>query len=218
MRLRFAYLEKFLENTFYRTSLGSPYPIVEFKYTRGIPGVFHSNYNYQKLSAGISNFRKIPPFGTLYFNVFAGRTFGILPYLFLDVAPGNEIYYYNTYAYNLMNKYEFIHDKYAGFNIEHNFGNGLFRFIPLTRKLKFRQFWTAKALWGSLSEQNYNLNKAGGLNFESLNGKTYLEIGTGVDNIFKVLRVDLVWRPLPLSISPINNQRFGVFGSLRFAF
>src|SRR5690606_10675995 len=29
LRLRFAYLEKFLENTFYRTSLGSPYPIAE---------------------------------------------------------------------------------------------------------------------------------------------------------------------------------------------
>ncbi|HEV7620340.1 MAG TPA: DUF5686 family protein, partial [Flavisolibacter sp.] len=167
VRFRFAYLEKFLENTFYRTSLGSDYPIIELKYTKGISGVLHSSYDYHKLSAGISNFRKIPPFGTFYFNVFAGKTFGTLPYLFLDVAPGNEIYYYNSYAYNLMNKYEYIHDQYLGFNMEHNFGNGLFRFIPLTRKLKFRQFWTAKALWGSLSNMNYNYNVASGLPFES---------------------------------------------------
>jgi hypothetical protein len=56
------------------------------------------------------------------------------------------------------------------------------------------------------------------LNFQSLNGKTYLEVGTGVDNIFKVLRVDFIYKALPLAHSNINNQRFGVFGSFRFAF
>src|SRR6478672_9632732 len=91
VRFRFAYLEKFLENTFYRTSLGSPYPIVELKYTRGIPGVMKSSYSYHKIAASVSNFKKIPPYGTFYFNAFAGRTYGTLPYLFLDVAPGNEI-------------------------------------------------------------------------------------------------------------------------------
>jgi hypothetical protein len=218
VRLRFAYLEKFLENTFYRSSLGSPYPIIEVNYTRGIPGVWKSSYHYDKLSASISNYQKIPPLGNISFNLFAGRTFGTLPYLFLDVAPGNEIYYYNKYAFNMMNRFEFIHDKYAGMNVEHNFGNGLFRYIPLTRKLKFRQFWTAKALWGSLSNKNYELNTASGLNFQSLNGKTYLELGTGVDNIFKVFRLDFIWRALPAPASKVNNQRFGVFGSFRFNF
>jgi hypothetical protein len=218
IRLRFAYLEKFLENTFYRTSLGSPYPIVELKYTKGISGVLNSSYNYSKLSGNVHNYKSIPPLGSIYYRVFGGKTFGTLPYLFLDVAPGNEIYYYNAYAFNLMNKWEYIHDQYAGIQFEHNFGNGLFRFIPLTRKLKFRQFWTAKALWGSLSDKNYQLNSASGLNFQSLNGKTYLEVGTGIDNIFKVLRFDFIYRPLPLSHSKVNSQRFGVFGSFRFTF
>lgn len=218
VRLRFAYLEKFIENTFYRTSLGSPYPIVELKYTKGIPGVLNSSYDYSKLSGNVHNFKKIPPLGSIYYKVFGGKTFGTLPYPFLDVAPGNEIYYYDQYAFNLMNKWEFIHDQYAGVQFEHNFGNGLFRFIPLTRKLKFRQFWTAKALWGSLSDKNYQLNSTSGLNFQSLNGKTYLELGTGIDNIFKVLRFDFIYRPLPLSHSEVNSQRFGVFGSFRFTF
>ena len=218
VRLRFAYLEKFLENTFYRSSLGSPYPIAELKYTSGIKGVWGSAYHYHKLSASIGNFSKIPPYGTISFNVFGGRTYGTLPYLFLDVAPGNEIYYYNKYAFNMMNRYEFIHDRYAGVNFEHNFGNGLFRYLPLTRKLKFRQFWTTKALWGSISNANYLLNANSGLNFQSLNGKTYLELGTGVDNILRVLRVDFVWKVLPSSSSAINAQRFGIFGSFRFTF
>lgn len=225
LRLRFAYLEKFLENTFYRSSLGSPLPIMEVKYTRGITGVLKSNYNYHKLSAAISDNVKIPPFGSLYLNVFGGRTFGTLPYMFLDVAPGNEIYYYNRYAFNMMNRYEYIHDRYAGFNVEHNFGNGLFRFISLTRKLKFRQFWTAKGLWGNLSPENKTLNFVGNYPLRSLDGRTYLEVGTGVDNIFKVLRVDFIWQLLPddpainnLNGNHYNNKRFGVFGSFRLAF
>lgn len=218
VRLRFAYLEKFLENSFYRTSLGSPLPIVEVTYTKGISGILHSGYDYHKLEGSISDYRTIPPFGSLYYNVFGGKTFGILPYMFLNIAPGNEIYYYNRYAFNMMNRYEFVHDRYAGFNIEHNFGNGLFRFIPITRKLKFRQFWTAKALWGHLSPENKQLNFVGDYPFQSLNGRTYLELGTGVDNIFKVLRLDFIWRPLPSSHSEVNNQRFGLFGSFRLAF
>lgn len=218
IRLRFAYLEKFLENTFYRTSLGSPYPIVELKYTKGISGVLRSSYNYSKLSGNVHNYKKIPPLGSIYYRAFAGKTYGALPYLFLDIAPGNEIYYYNQYAYNLMNRWEYIHDQYAGVLFEHNFGNGLFRYIPFTRKLKFRQFWTAKALWGSLSDRNYNLNAGSGLNFQSLNGKTYLEIGTGIDNILKILRFDFIYRPLPLVKSKVNDQRFGIFGSFRFTF
>lgn len=202
IRVRFAYLEKFLEGSFYRTSLGSPYPITEIRYTKGIAGVMNSSYDYSKLSASISDYSKIPPLGSIYYNVFAGKTFGTLPYMFLDVAPGNEIYYYNKYAFNLMNRYEYLHDRYAGINFEHNFGNGLFRFIPLTRKLKFRQFWNAKLLWGSLSDANQQLNMPSNSDFRflSLDGKTYMELGTGVDNIFKVFRLDFVWRVLPIAV------------------
>ena len=218
LRLRFAYLEKFVEKTFSRYSLGSPLPIIELKYSKGMSGILNSTYDYHKISGGISDYTTIPPFGSLYFNVFGGKTFGVLPYTFLDVAPGNEIYYYNKYAFNMMNRYEFIHDRFAGFNIEHNFGNGIFRFFGPTRKLKFRQFWTAKGLWGSLSEANKTLNFVGDYPFQSLDGRTYLELGTGVDNIFKVLRFDFIWRALPQSTIQTNSKRFGVFGSFRLAF
>lgn len=220
LRLRYAFLEKFLESTFDRISLGSTYPIVEMKYIRGIPDVFGSGFNYSRLSGGVSHYKKIAPFGSVYYNVFAGKTFGTLPYMLLDIAPGNEIYYYNKYAFNLMNRYEFVHDQYAGLNFEHNIGNGLFRFIPLLKKLKFRQFYSARALWGSLSVANtaYNTPAGGVFPFQSLNGKTYLEVGTGVDNILKLFRVDFVWRLMPTPLPPEQSKRFGVFGSFRLAF
>ena len=65
-----------------------------------------------------------------------------------------------------MNKYEFVHDQYVGINFEHNIGNGIFRLVRPTRKLKFRQFWTAKALWGSLIDANKALNFKRGIIFK----------------------------------------------------
>ena len=215
VRFRFAYLEKFLEGHYYRFSLGSPYPIPEVYFTKGIAGVFGSRYNYSKISGNVSDFMKIPPFGTLSYTLYAGKTFGTLPYMMLDVHPGNELYYYNKYAFNLMNKYEFISDQYAGINIEHNIGNGIFRLFP---KLKFRQFWTAKVLVGSLSDANKALNFVPDHNFQALDGKPYVELGTGVDNILHLFRVDFIWRLSPTPLPSEISRRFGIFGSFRLSF
>ncbi|HMR81654.1 MAG TPA: DUF5686 family protein [Niabella sp.] len=216
VKLRFAFLEKFIENNFYRASLGSPYPIAEASFTRGVSGILNSRYNYSKLLFAVSDNIKTPPFGNISFQVYAGKTFGTVPYTFLDVAPGNELYYYNKYAFNTMLRYQYVHDRFAGINYEHNIGNGIFKIAP---RLKFRQFYTVKALWGSLSDANKALNFKPGSNFLSLDGKTYLELGTGVDNILRVLRVDFIWRVLPEqqpSSASVNN--FGIFGSIRLNF
>jgi len=161
---------------------------------------------------------KIPPAGSFYYNVYAGKINGTLPYMLLSIAPGNEIYYYNKYAFNLMNRFEYLSDQYAGATIEHNLGRGLFRYLPFNKKLKFRQFWNAKALWGALSKENIALNMYPGTSFENLRGKTYLELGTGVDNIFHFFRIDFVWRVLPRPFPIEQYRRFGIFGSFRFSF
>lgn len=215
VKLRFAWLERFLENHFYRTSLGSAHPIGEINISRGFPSVFKSSYKYTKVSLSISDNLKIPPLGNISWYVHGGKTFGTLPFILLDIAPGNELYYYNKYAFNMMNRWEFIHDKYAGISLDHNIGNGIFRLFP---KLKFRQFWTVKTLWGSLSPANRAYNFKGTHNFQALDGKTYLELGTGVDNIFKVFRIDFIWRVLPSTLPKEGDRSFGIFGSFRVGF
>ena len=94
-------------------------------------------------------------------------------------------------------------------------GNGIFRLFP---KLRFRQFWTAKAMLGGLSDENKVLNFKQGHSFQTLDGKTYLELGTGIDNIFRLLRIDFVWRVLPATLTRVNDKNFGIFGSFRVAF
>jgi len=215
LKFRFAWLERYLESHFYRSSLGSPYPIGEINISQGFSGIFKSSYNYTKVNASVSGNLKVPPLGNISWYVFGGKTFGTLPYTLLDIAPGNDLYYLNKYAFNMMNRWEFIHDQYYGFSIEHNIGNGIFRWFP---KLKFRQFWTAKTLWGSITPFNKALNFKEGYTFQSLDGKTYLELGTGIDNILRVFRLDFIWRVLPSTLPKTGDITFGVFGSFRLAF
>ncbi len=211
--VRYAYEERTFSENFERFSVGSDYPIVELKYSHGFKGVLNSSYTYDKVDLTINDYLKISPYGTLYYSLFAGKVLGnsALPYQMLDLQPGNEWHYYSQQAFNLMNRFEYITDRYAGFNIEHNIGSGLFRFIPLTRKLKWRQLWTAKGLVGDLSDANKQMNFVGDYPFKSLDGKLYLELGTGIDNILKVLRVDFIWRVLPTPLPTAVAQRFGVF-------
>ena len=217
LKLRFAYLERFIETDYNRYSLGTKYPIVEAMFSKGFAGVFNSAYNYTKYSLLIKDMMKISPYGTLYYRVYGGKINGAMPFTNLENHPGNDLFYYNPFAFNLMNRFEYLSDKYAGINMEHNIGSGLFRFIPLTRKLKWRQFYTAKTLWGSLSDENIAINNKAGT-FKTLNGKTYIEVGTGIDNIFKVFRLDFVWRLSPSSSYAGKQNKFGVFGSFQIQF
>ena len=211
IRIRYAYQERTFEDNFYRYSLGSDYPIVDLHYTHGFPGVLNSSYKYDKIDLSVSDYINIAPYGSLSYNVFGGKVFGTLPYPFLDILPGNDWYYYSKYSFNLMNRFQYVSDRYAGFSIDHNIGSGLFRYIKLTRKLKFRQFWEAKGIIGDLSGDNYKLNLVEPSQFQSLNNKMYLEIGTGVDNIFKFFAIDFIWRVLPKPLPSVQSQKFGVF-------
>ncbi|MBS1730575.1 MAG: carboxypeptidase-like regulatory domain-containing protein [Bacteroidetes bacterium] len=217
LRIRYAFNERTLIDNFSRTSLGSDLPIIELKYTHGFKNVLNSSYTYNKIDFSVSDYLNLSPYGNMYYNIYAGKIFGTLPYNLLDILPGNEWYYYSRYSFNLMNRFEYLTDEYAGINIEHNIGSGIFKFIPITRKLKLRQFWEAKAIIGNLSNENKQLNLIQNFPFQSLDGKPYLEIGTGVDNILKFFRVDFLWRLLPQPLPSVNSQRFGVFFGFRLS-
>ncbi|OJW82687.1 MAG: hypothetical protein BGO69_06865 [Bacteroidetes bacterium 46-16] len=219
IKLRYAYKEKFLEGNYYRVSIGSKYPIVNFEYSKGLKNIWNSNYDYDKLKLTISGDLKIPPLGLLTITAFAGKYFGTLPYPLLEVHPGNEYYYYNPYAFEMMNRYEFISDQYAGIMLDHSIGGGIFNYIPGVKRLKLRQFWTAKGIIGSLSDENKALNLNKGFPFRTLGGEPYLELGTGIENILRIFRVDFVWRVTPKP-QPGENQAsyFGIFGSMKVRF
>jgi len=219
LRLRYAYKEEFVEAHYFRQSLGSKYPIVELRGTMGMKDVLASGYDYKKASVSVSDNVRIAPFGSIYYNLFAGKVFGTVPYPLLEVHPGNEFHYYSRQAFNMMTRYEFISDQYAGFNVEHSIGGGIFNYIPYLKRAKLRQFWTAKGIIGSLNDDNSKLNLNKGYAFRTLESSPYIEVGTGIENILQLLRLDFIWRVTP---KPAPNEErskyFGIFGSVRFKF
>lgn len=215
IELRYAYKEKFIEGLYTRLDIGSKYPIWDLQITSGFKGILNSGYAYQKARFAVSEDINIPPLGHLYWNAFSGKYFGTLPYPLLEIHPGNEYYTYNPFAFEMMNAYEFISDQYAGVIIEHTLGGGVFNYIPALKKLKWRQFWTAKGIIGSLSEANQELNLNKGFPFRTLQGNPYLELGTGVSNIFRIFRIDFDWRVTPAPLAgEAKSKYFGIFGSV----
>jgi hypothetical protein len=213
--LRFAYQERYLESNFTRFGFGSLYPVVEMKYTKAIKDALGAPNDYQKLNFSVNDYLPITPFGNIYYSVFAGKTWGKTSYPFLDIMPGNEMSYYNKYAFNLMQRYEFISDEFIGLNIEHKIGKGVLKYLPLLKKTKWRQFWSAKAVVGGLSDANYQMNFIGTHPFNSLKSKPYAEVGTGIENIAKFFRIDFVWRLTHPQLQTATASSFGIFGSFR---
>ena len=98
------------------------------------------------------------------------------------------------------------------------------------RKSNMRQFWNFKSVWGDLTDKSRAINRIEYYNeyrLRSLRGGFYTEVGTGFENIFKLFRIDFVWRKAPLRNIPAginpnlfksNTNDFGVFGSVRLQF
>ncbi|MBK9636300.1 MAG: carboxypeptidase-like regulatory domain-containing protein [Bacteroidetes bacterium] len=213
--MRFAYREKFVAGKVDRVSLGSEHPIIQINYTKGIKGFLEGDFDYQKLSIRVDDRLKLNPFGYTYWVLSAGKTWGKVPYPLLEIHPGNETYFYDYAAFNMMNFFEFVSDYYLSGFATHHFDGFFLDKIPLLRKLKWREVAQVKAVWGELQTSNLNLQANQSL-FYSLNKKPYVEAGVGVENIFKILRVDFLWRMSYLENPDIS--KFGIRGSFQLTF
>lgn len=232
LKLRYAPGERTLARHRKETKLKGSLPVLELRPAWGIQDLLGSNYQYIRLNANISQTTRIPRWGKLNYLIYAGRilTNEPLPFMLLETHPGNEIYYYNKQSFNLMNRFEYVSDRFIGINLEHNIEKKLLNLLPFMRKSNIRQFWNFKTVVGDLTDKSRALNRIEYYNeyrLRSLRGGFYTEIGTGFENIFKLLRIDLVWRNAPMRNIPAglnpqlfksNTNDFGVFGSVRLQF
>ncbi|WP_176112975.1 DUF5686 and carboxypeptidase-like regulatory domain-containing protein [Sediminibacterium ginsengisoli] len=232
VRLRYAPGERTISRHRKEMKLKSHQPVFEARLAMGVRNLFASNYEYKRVSANITQSTRIPGWGKINYMLYGGKVFTNepLPFMLLETHPGNEIYYYNRQAFNLMNRFEYVSDRYVGINFEHNIEKKLLNLLPFMRKSNMRQFWNVKTVWGNLSDANRRLNITDyyyEYRMRSLRGGFYTEAGTGLENIFKVLRIDLVWRFAPLrnippgfppSIFKSNTNDFGIFGSVKLQF
>lgn len=212
---RFAYREKFVTGKIDRVSLGSDYPVVQVNAAFGVKDFLGGSFNYQRLSVKVDDRIRLAPFGYTYCLLSAGKIWGRLPYPLLELHPGNETYFYDYAAFNLMNYFEFVSDYYFSAYATHHFEGFFLDKIPLLRKLKWREVAQLKAVYGGINKQNIDILENPN-EFSTLQAKPYAEAGLGVENIFKIIRVDFLWR-----LSYLENPdiaKFGIRGSFQITF
>ncbi len=210
-RLRFAYKEQIFKSTFSENSLGSKYPVLDLQYTASLPGVLGAKYTYHKFTLGVTHWFNVAPIGWMRYHLQAGKIFGNLPYLLLEVHDGNETYFYLREAFNGMNRYEFVSDQWVQLNFEHHWDGFFLNRIPLLRKLKWREVFGFKAIYGSLTENNLRANRLNhydrdytdyrdqpipgeGVFYGTFDRGPYVEVSAGIENILRFIRIDALWR------------------------
>lgn len=211
LRYRWAKDEEFISGAFDRTSIRSRFPVLAIQGVFGIKDIFGSDYNYQKIDVSIEHTAPIGFMGRIKYAVNAGYIFGSTAYPFLKIHEGNQSYWLYPNAFNKMNFFEFISDKYITGLLENHWDGLLFDRIPLVKKLKLRLVTTGRIAFGSIDSKHTTEMLLP--DFTKQFGKIpYVEVGAGIENIFSVGRIDVFWRLTHLApgvkVTDISN--FGV--------
>ncbi|MCF6350810.1 MAG: DUF5686 and carboxypeptidase regulatory-like domain-containing protein [Flavobacteriaceae bacterium] len=191
------------------------YPILYLNYSRGLKNVLDSDFDYHKFQFYYQHRVQVGGLGKLKYVLEVGKTFNDVPLLLMDVVPGNQSPLIARRTFDLLDFYEFITDEYMSMHLEHNFNGRIFSRIPLLRKLNLREVIGARGVFGTISESNRLTNASTTINYlapEDL----YWEYHVGVDNIFKLLRVDFIFRGSHRNLPEATN--FAIKGGINFYF
>ena len=177
---------------------------------KGIKGLLGSQYNYTKLQLGYEYDQTWSIMGRSIFGVDYSQVFGLLPYPLLTVYVGNQSFMYSQNAYNQMRIFEFVSDKSLQLSFEHHFNGYVINRIPLLNHFKLREVVSTKAIYGTLQEKNRLLIPESWqgqpiTQFKTFDKKPYWELGVGIENIFKCIRIDLIWRMTYLEANSYRN-------------
>ncbi len=192
-RIRWTKDEEFLSGSFDRTALRSPYPILSFQGIFGFKDVFGSDYNYQKLEFQFEHNTQLGVLGRMRYGFTLGYINGVAAYPLLKVHEGNQSLWLLTSTANMVNFLEFISDRYVIGFAENRWEGLFFDRIPLIKASKIRLITTERIMLGSLSEQQNQALLIPSF-VRPFNGIPYVELGVGIENILKVIRIDFIYR------------------------
>jgi hypothetical protein len=189
---RFSYKENFYINEFKRLSLGSRYPVFSVDLIFGTKNILGSGYTYQKVKTNLQGKFHINPVGYIFYNLEAGKIFGTVPFPLTTLHPANQTLAYDIEGFNVMNYFEFASDRHISLYLDHHFDGFFLNKIPFIQKAKLREVLSVRGVVGDLSRRNQQeMILPEGMSDVR---KPYIEYSAGIENIFKVLRIDYIWR------------------------
>jgi len=125
------------------------------------------------------------------YMVNTGYLFGDAPYDLLDQPVGSMSLGYSSYRYNLLHHAAFAHNLYSNVHVYFNGGGILFNRLPLLKKLKLREILSFKMHTGTLTDDYKGVFDLPSF-YSNISEVPYAEVGIGVTNILKVIRIEYV--------------------------
>ncbi len=221
--LRYAPGESFVNSKQRRIPVSLDAPIFTINHTTGFKGVFGGDYNFNRTEASVWKRMWLPSsWGKIDFSVKGGIEWNTVPFPLLLLPEANLSYITQRETFCLINNMEFLNDRFASLSISYDMNGKLFNRIPLIKKLKWREMFRFRALWGTLTDKNnpFKNNNSDLFLFPMRDGKytsftmepsiPYMEASVGIYNIFKLLHVEYVHR-----ITYRNNPDINKWG-IRF--
>ena len=220
LNFRYGYNEKFYQTRNNRIPITFDAWVFNLSHVMGWKGFLGSSYNYQRTDIGLQKRLWFSAFGYTDIILKAGKVWTKVPYPLLILPNANLSYTIQPEAYTNMNAMEFINDEYASWDVTYYMNGLLLNRIPLIKKLKWREVFCFRGLWGHLSDKNNPAKSTGLFAFPegsmTLGKAPYMEASVGIENIFKFLRLDYVWR-LNYRDNP-DIQTHGVRCTMRIQF
>ncbi|WP_293957294.1 MULTISPECIES: DUF5686 family protein [unclassified Sphingobacterium] len=199
--LRWAPNEEFTYHNLDRGTVENKYPIFTLQYNKGLKGFWGADYRYDALRFSIFKRLFLSPAGQADLEFSGGRIWGKhLPYTLLELPEVTKDKQGPLVNFDLMATSEFASDQFLKLTYYHNWNGFFFNRIPLFRRLKWREVTGFKAFYGKLSDANnpfvtpeniqFEADKEGIIQTKAFRNKPYVEGLVGVDNIFKLIRLE----------------------------
>lgn len=192
LNMRFSFGQKAEDYFFQRFYYNNTKPVINLSLDLGKAvvddqssgiGYFHAHAALKnRFALGRYNFRVL---------INGGYIGGHVPYTMLQKPTGTYSLGYARYSYNLLHFASFAHNIYTNTYVSCNFGGIVLSHIPLIKKLHLREVASFKCYYGGLTKQYKGLFDIPA-EFQNEMTKPYMEVGVGVGNIFKVLRIEYV--------------------------
>jgi hypothetical protein len=129
MGFKWAYGEKFVQTAHNKISLGTNYPVVWFQYSRGIKGVWNSQFEYNRFDFRIRKTFLLKYIGKFTFQVNAGYVDQAIPAtnIYYGIASYYPFTIFAPFSFATMRMNEFLDNNYVSLFLYHDFGQLLFK-------------------------------------------------------------------------------------------
>lgn len=200
IELRYAPGEKFYQNRSNRFPVNLDAPVFMLSHTYGPDRSGANHFGINKTEVSVQKRFWFSTFGYTDIILKGGHLWGGTPFPQLFTPNANLSYTIQPESFALLNPLEFVADSYCSWDLTYWANGAIFNYIPGFKRLKLREVFCFRGYGGELSKTNnpadspWLLQFPAQCNTSDMHWKPYMEFSAGVDNLFKCLRVDYVWR------------------------